>query len=821
MASNAIFVLFCWLAVVVGGTAGSYQQQPIAKEPPDRVNTAERVLAGHFDGPSDPTTAAASAFDPVAALAAALDTSPDRATSNSSNSNTNLTTILTIATNGNNHARTAARSHRAAAALVAMLDAVRVMQGSYFAVWHGTWPTGNDWTRAVVSTQLSAALGTLSDAAAGGWCWWEDKDKDKEGDEDRERVDGVDGADAYGRRNGIRDTLDAAVENTVNYYFAQVAAYYFGENARGLHEQAFDDMLWVVLGWLESIKFADVHGRHFQERRRRQKQSQNQPEEWLRLSSMVREQVQWHGAQWREPAAHRAHEFYALATTGWDTELCGGGMTWNRRLKPYKNAITNQLFVSAGVGMFLYYPGDGLAPGVLEDGGGSRVSNAEDDIGAGSVSVSDNSNGDTVGNAISSAFGNQTIKINPLPRFIPHRWPRRAHDESYLTMATTAYAWLNASSMRLPDSGLYGDGFHVRGWESPEQPGTRRCDQLSSMVFSYNQGVVLSGLRGLWLGTGDWRYLEDGHVLVGRVLAATGWRKDGEGGKGDTDGDTTTTRNYWPGLGRGGVLEEFCDSAARCSQDSQTFKGIFFHHLTEFCRPLNAPEREFVAERHPADFDLTEDPRPNLRLQNSTISTTLSSHLRRCATYLPWIRHNAAALAATRDPAGRYGMWWGRAYPDSGSPQPIPPQPSFVMREMLKGVDEVKVLVEGDGGSVYGDGPRMEKEMGQAKNEDERRWWMLIEEARSEAMKTILIGQVEQPGRLDAGDATIGTGMAPRPRLPDSNERGRGRTVETQAGAVAVFRALYTWEVSAELAGEEGGGEDANGDSGDGDVESW
>ena len=51
---------------------------------------------------------------------------------------------------------------------VAILEDLRkgldVMQGTWFEVWVGTWPTGIDWTRAVLDTYLVSALSTLSTA---------------------------------------------------------------------------------------------------------------------------------------------------------------------------------------------------------------------------------------------------------------------------------------------------------------------------------------------------------------------------------------------------------------------------------------------------------------------------------------------------------------------------------------------------------------------------------------------------------------------------------------------------------------------------------
>ena len=42
--------------------------------------------------------------------------------------------------------------------------AVAVMQSTWFENWVGTWPTGIDWTRAVVDTHLISSVGTLSKA---------------------------------------------------------------------------------------------------------------------------------------------------------------------------------------------------------------------------------------------------------------------------------------------------------------------------------------------------------------------------------------------------------------------------------------------------------------------------------------------------------------------------------------------------------------------------------------------------------------------------------------------------------------------------------
>ena len=268
-------------------------------------------------------------------------------------------------------------------------------------------------------------------------------------------------------------------------------------------------MLWVVLGWLESIKSIRTHSQlHY----RPVSDSQTKP---------------WHGTQFIEAFAHRARVFYEITTRGWDTKLCGGGMVWNPSLGPYKNAITNELYIAASVGMYLYFPGDyNTSPFMLDD---ARQLDLE---------------------------------------------PAEPHDPEYLVAAVDGYNWLKNSGMT-NDKGLYVDGFHVSNWK---RNGTK-CDIRNNMVYTYNQGVILSALKGLWEGTGNQSYLEDGHRLARNVISATGWLLKATRAAED---------HAWAGVGRDGILEEQCDSHGRCDQNGQTFKGIFFHHLTLFCEPFAA-----------------------------------------------------------------------------------------------------------------------------------------------------------------------------------------------------------------------------------------
>ena len=162
-------------------------------------------------------------------------------------------------------------------------------------------------------------------------------------------------------------------------------------------------------------------------------------------------------------------------------------------------------------------------------------------------------------------------------------------------------------------------------------------------------GVILSGLRQLWEATGDSAYLTDGYVLIQTVINATGWNPI----------DVSQAKE-WAGLGRNGVIEDYCDAAAECSQDSQMFKGIYFHHLDLFCEPLPTIE--------PLIIDLTKVASPELAAE----------HASKCHSYAPWIEHNAYAAFGTRNVSGIIGGWWGATYsnktrgswPDWSAPRP-------------------------------------------------------------------------------------------------------------------------------------------------------
>ncbi|POS84402.1 hypothetical protein EPUL_006591 [Erysiphe pulchra] len=503
---------------------------------------------------------------------------------------------------------------------VALVNAVDVLQGDYFQIWPGVWPTAIDWTAAVIGTGLSGSLRTFSSSLS------------------------------------EVSSLPIAA-NVINRYFSQLSASHFGQDIFALRQEANDDMLWVVLEWIEAIRFIN-------------ERSQSYAPDPMGGA--------WYGKQWTPEFAHRARVFWDLASRGWNTTLCGGGMIWNNRLLPYKNAITNELYISASIAMYLYFPGD-----------------------------NDNSPYQkTVSNVLTNNFAQSPL------------------DVQYLNAAIDAYKWLYSSNMTNTD-GLFVDGYHISGYNTTFSNNTK-CDERNEMVYTYNQGVILSGQYGLYQATGDRSYLEDGHKLVSNVIRATGWNLESASMPNPSSASKLSDQpGKWYGLGRNGILEEACDASATCSQDSQTFKGIFFHHLTTFCSELTDP------------ISVPEG-------KTNNTQEIWEWHNNNCQRYGPWIKHNADAALSTLDSRGRFGGWWG-----------------FTSNSTANHVVEPNETIIPSGATDY-------RSLGVPQD------WKFVSKNRSEETKKHNI-----KSRYD--NSTLAS---------DPNDRGRGRTVETQLGGLNVLRTL-------------------------------
>lgn len=571
-----------------------------------------------------------------------------------------------------------------------MFAALRDMQHVYFQRWIGTWPDGIDWTRAVMATHVAALLRTLS--------------------EELELAQPTEAGHA------------TSTEHVISGYFADLIAYYFGQDAFAIRNQAYDDMLWVVLGWLESIQFVDRYTELLS--------SVSYPE-----LAAAPETETWYGNAWVPAFAHRARVFWELAAKGWDTQLCGGGMVWNPRLMPYKNAITNQLFISASIGMYLHFPGDlNTSPFVA---------------------------------ALHSDSPNH-LRVS-----LYRDW--RAHDPVFGTSAQEAHRWLASSNMTNAQ-GLYADGFHISGYNSGGN--NTRCDERDEMVYTYNQGVILSGLLGLFRATGRERYLAEGHMLVRNVIRATGYdlardRPVDDDHPRSSKPGMIQRLPAWRGLGRAGVLEDACDVAGACSQDAQTFKGIWMHHFAGFCAPPAAAGRWWVD--------------PAAGLDDAAVEAIRARHAAACRGYLGWLRHNAAAALGTRDERGLFGMWWtagllnvtaadlGRL-PAGALPAPDPAAVDYRNGGVPADSVWVRLPSGGDGSQADDDDAPSPRGRFDGDGQDQR---VLAAGRRSTSTSRGSKRGAEFSGKADVGDPNL---------------RGRGRTVETQGGGLALLRAL--WVVS-------------------------
>ncbi|KAM0288102.1 hypothetical protein ACHAQH_000170 [Verticillium albo-atrum] len=540
-----------------------------------------------------------------------------------------------------------------AEALEYAFEALTVMQTDFFMPAQGTWPEAIDWTVAVMETMLSGMLTTLSQAFAG--------------------ID------------FIRKDDKGSERNLIDSYFTQLLTSYFGQDDVSIRHQAYDDILWVVLGWVDAIKFVHVHSNlHYPPR---------DP------SSIVHEDLgdalrksPWYGHFWVPAFAHRARIFWDSASHGWDNDLCGGGMVWNPRLAPYKNAVTNELWISASVSMYLWFPGD----------------------------------------------NNTSPWINGRFQLGATREPK------YLAAAIEGYKWLMNVGMRNSD-GLFVDGFHIS-----RPRGDKKCDARSEMVFTYNQGIILTGQRGLWTATGSASYLEDGHKLIQSVIKASGWDLH-------HDKPVDETRNLphgrlppWRGLGRGGVLEDRCDASGTCSQDGQTFKGIFFHHFVTFCEAIQPPG---LGQDMTMDYEA-----------HDSIST---AHKTACHSYSGWVAHNARAALLARDDEGRF----------DGIPHDEPNATDY----RNHGIPHEPLWAEGDPDDIW------------APNGEARR-------TSNRGSSLTVPAQLDQMVLEPSNELLSGPRHELRKRQEsatarDPNDRGRGRTAETQNGGMALMRAW--WELVA------------------------
>ncbi|EEB89272.1 hypothetical protein MPER_12646, partial [Moniliophthora perniciosa FA553] len=131
----------------------------------------------------------------------------------------------------------------------------------------------------------------------------------------------------------------------------------------------------------------------------------------------------------------------------------------------------------------------------------------------------------------------------------------RGRGQAYLDNAKKTWNWLKNSGMRNSDN-LWNDGL------------TDNCANNGQTTWTYNQGVIASGLANLAVATGDTSLLAEAEKTLDATISHL------------------TTNN---------ILRESCDNAASggavCNQDQQIFKGLWTKHLQFYLDAANDPAR--------------------------------------------------------------------------------------------------------------------------------------------------------------------------------------------------------------------------------------
>ncbi|KAF5386228.1 hypothetical protein D9615_002518 [Tricholomella constricta] len=127
---------------------------------------------------------------------------------------------------------------------------------------------------------------------------------------------------------------------------------------------------------------------------------------------------------------------------------------------------------------------------------------------------------------------------------------------AYLDNAKKTWTWMSNTGMRNSNN-LWNDGLNFND-----------CKNNGQTTWTYNQGVIASGLGALSVATGDKSLLTQAELTL----------------------DATISR-----LSTNNILRESCDDAVRggpvCNQDQQIFKGIWTKHLQFYLDYANDPAR--------------------------------------------------------------------------------------------------------------------------------------------------------------------------------------------------------------------------------------
>ncbi|KAG9220596.1 hypothetical protein CCMSSC00406_0003695 [Pleurotus cornucopiae] len=132
----------------------------------------------------------------------------------------------------------------------------------------------------------------------------------------------------------------------------------------------------------------------------------------------------------------------------------------------------------------------------------------------------------------------------------------RNHNQTYLNNANNVWQWLRHSGIR-NHQGLFNDGLNFTS-----------CRNNGQTTWTYNQGLVASGLGALSAATGDKALLDEAEITLDATIAH---------------------------LTTNGILRETCDKdtneGKNCDGDQQIFKGLWTKHLMYYLEFANEPHR--------------------------------------------------------------------------------------------------------------------------------------------------------------------------------------------------------------------------------------
>ncbi|KIM78915.1 glycoside hydrolase family 76 protein [Piloderma croceum F 1598] len=202
----------------------------------------------------------------------------------------------------------------------------------------------------------------------------------------------------------------------------------------------------------------------------------------------------------------------------------------------------------------------------------------------------------------------------------------RTRDQNYLDNANKEWAWLINSGMRNSD-GLYNDGLNSTD--------PAACTNNGQTTWTYNQGVVASGLAALSAANGDTSLLDQAEITL----------------------DATISR-----LTVNSILKESCDNvnAATCDHDQQIFKGIWTKHLQYYLDNANdvkitAKYSSFLGSQHSAVIN-------NAKNSNNDISFLPTPDYKGSVWYAPsargsiWSPESSASGLAACIADAKYGQ---------------------------------------------------------------------------------------------------------------------------------------------------------------------